>query len=81
MPDGQTGERARRATVAGKSVGLARLRVRVDRRLLHAAELRLARVRRHGRGGRGGQDVGVRPEAGNQTTHRFTTFLTRHHGN
>lgn len=49
-------------TVGGQSVGLSRLGVRgVDGRLLHAAELGLAGVRGHGRGGRRGQDVRVRP--------------------
>lgn len=49
-------------TVGGQSVRLSTLGVSsVDRRLLHAAELRLTSVRRHGRGRGRGQDVGVRP--------------------
>lgn len=49
-------------TVGGQSVWLSTLGVgRVDGWLLHAAELRLPSVRRHGGCRRRGQDVGVGP--------------------
>lgn len=49
-------------TVGGQSVWLPTLGVSsVDSGLLHAAELWLTSVRRHGRGRRCGEDVGVGP--------------------
>lgn len=53
-------------TIGGEAVGWSGLRVgRVNCRLLHASELWLARVGRHGRSHGSRQDVGVRPA--NQT--------------
>lgn len=47
-------------TIGGQSVRLSGLRVSgVDGGLLHAAELGLPGVRRHGRGRRCGENVGV----------------------
>lgn len=49
-------------TIGGQSVCLSCLGVsRVDGRLLHAAELRLTGVCRHGRGCRCGENVRVGP--------------------
>lgn len=56
-------------TIGGQSVCLSCLGVRgVDGRLLHAAELGLTGVRRHGRGRRCGEDVRVGPGRGEVTT-------------
>lgn len=52
-------------TIGGQSVRLPSLRVSgVDSGLLHAAELGLPGVRRHGRGRRCGENVGVRSGVG-----------------
>lgn len=57
-----TASHPRYRTVGGQSVWLSTLGVsRVDGGLLHAAELRLPGVCRHGGGRRRGQDVGVGP--------------------
>lgn len=50
-------------TIGGQSVGLPCLGVSgIYGGLLHAAELRLAGIRRHWRGCRRGKDVRIRPE-------------------
>lgn len=54
-------------TIGGKSIGLSCLGVSgVDGRLLHAVELGLAGVCRHGRGCRRGEDVRVGPGKGEE---------------
>lgn len=54
-------------TIGGQSVCLSCLGVSsVDGRLLHAAELGLTSVRRHGRGCRCGENVRVGPEMGEE---------------
>lgn len=64
----------RRLTIGGEAVRLCGLRVWcVHRRLLHAAELGLSSVGRHGRSHRRGQDVGIRSD--NQTDQDSQTYL------
>lgn len=71
------GERVFMVTVSGQSVWLSRLGVSgVDGRLLHAAELGLAGVRRHGRGRRRGENVRVRPEVEEEDTRRISRMTT-----
>lgn len=62
-------------TIGRQAVRLSCLGVRgVDGRLLHAAELGLAGVRRHGRGCRRGQNVRVGPGGGEETAGEVAAF-------
>lgn len=62
-------------TIGRQAVRLSCLGVRgVDGRLLHAAELGLASVRRHGRGGRRGQNMRVGSGGGEETAGEVAAF-------
>lgn len=62
-------------TIGRQPVRLSCLGVRrVDGRLLHAAELVLASVRRHGRCCRRGEDVRVRSGGGEETAGKVAAF-------
>lgn len=67
-------------TIGRQPVRLSCLGVRrVDGRLLHAAELGLASVRRHGGSRRSGEDVGVRPGGGAGTAGEVAAFIASLH--
>lgn len=64
-------------TIGGQSVRLSCLGVSsVDGGLLHAAELGLASVRRHGRGCRCGENVRVGPGVGEGWTKQIRMIMT-----
>lgn len=67
-------------TIGRQAVRLSCLGVGgVDRRLLHAAELGLASVRRHGRCRRRGEDVRVRSAGGEEPAGKVAALsLTSH---